>query len=374
MRYLSFRSKTYTDMWRYLIFFVLSIHGLIHLIGYSRSRSQLSGGAKFSISKPAGIFWFIAAVLFLCSAGLLLARFKLWWVVALPGIVISQSLIIKIWKEARFGTTANVMILLAIIVGLLATIQESRFLNDAGDLRSVNGFDDGLLSESDIAHLPSPVQKYIRYTGALGKPKVNSFHAVFDGELRERDKKWFGFHSEQFNRIDDPARLFFLTAQVNGLPTSGYHKFLGLHASMRINVLSMLPVVSVKGPELDTAETVTWFNDLCILAPAALIDRRIQWKEIDSLNCEALFEYKGIRISAQLLFDTDGKLVNFISNDRYALNGKTLTKFRFSTPISEYRDFNGMRLASKGDAIWDYPEGPFTYGKFLLRAVSYNNQ
>ena len=37
------------------------------------------------------------------------------------------------------------------------------------------------LTEKDISHLPDPVQKYLRYSGAVGIPQVQNFHAVFSG-------------------------------------------------------------------------------------------------------------------------------------------------------------------------------------------------
>lgn len=39
---------------------------------------------------------------------------------------------------------------------------------------------------------------------------------------------------------------------------------------------------------------------------------------------------------------------------------------RWTTPLGNYRDFYGWRLASEGDAIWHLPTGPFTYGHMRL--------
>lgn len=40
---------------------------------------------------------------------------------------------------------------------------------------------------------------------------------------------------------------------------------------------------------MDKTETVTLFNDMCLMAPATLIDRRIQWQEIDRNSVKATF-------------------------------------------------------------------------------------
>lgn len=42
---------------------------------------------------------------------------------------------------------------------------------------------------------------------------------------------------------------------------------------MRVRVAGLAQVVDVRGPEMDRLDAVTLPNDLCILAPGALVDR-----------------------------------------------------------------------------------------------------
>jgi hypothetical protein len=53
-------------------------------------------------------------------------------------------------------------------------------------------------------------------------------------------------------------------------------------------------------------------------------------------------------------------------------DGKTYASYRWSTPLSDYRDFHGRRVATKGEAIWHMPEGEYSYIKFDLKDVAYN--
>jgi hypothetical protein len=51
-------------------------------------------------------------------AGLLLSFQKeWWWIFSASGIVISQYLIIKDWHSAKYGTIANVIVLIITIIG-----------------------------------------------------------------------------------------------------------------------------------------------------------------------------------------------------------------------------------------------------------------
>ena len=86
---------------------------------------------------------------------------------------------------------------------------------------------------------------------------------------------------------------------------------------------------------MDKAETVTFFNDMCCMAPATLIDKRIVWQDKGNNVVEATFTNNGISVSANLYFNETGELVNFISNDRYNVDaGK---KLPWSTPLSNYK-------------------------------------
>jgi hypothetical protein len=45
---------------------------------------------------------------------------------------------------------------------------------------------------------------------------------------------------------------------------------------------------------------------------------------------------------------------------------------RWSTPISDYRVIDGLRLPTHGEAVYARPEGPFTYGEFTIRSIEYD--
>jgi len=175
---------------------------------------------------------------------------------------------------------------------------------------------------------------------------------------------------QQHNFFDQHERFFLMNARVKGLPTVGYHRYTGEHASMSVRLLGLIPVVHVEGDSLCRAETVTFFNDMCFLAPAILIDRHIAWNEIDSATVEAFFAHLSHTIKATLHFNEEGQLINFVSDDRYDVNEKQ--RYRFSTPLSNFEEIGGFHLPTYGEAIWHYPEGPFVYGKYTLKQISYN--
>ena len=108
------------------------------------------------------------------------------------------------------------------------------------------------------------------------------------------------------------------------------------------------------------------------MAPATLIDPRISWSEVAENSVRAEFQNNGITVHAWLYFNDRGELVNFVSDDRYATVNGELKKMRWSTPLKEYKTFGNVRLASSAQAVYNYPDGDFSYGIFTLRNVIYN--
>ena len=181
------------------------------------------------------------------------------------------------------------------------------------------------------------------------------------------------FTSEQYNFMGAATRLFFMKAVMKGLPVTGFHSFKNGDAFMDIRLLSLFKVQYQSGREMGIAETVTFFNDMCCMAPATLIDKRIKWLDSDSTSANAAFTNNGITISARLFFNETGELVNFVSDDRYAAgDNKTMQRLRWSTPLKEYREVDGYRLATDAEAVYTYPTGDLCYGTFNLRHITYN--
>lgn len=359
-------------MLKYLFAFVMLVHGLIHFMGFAKAYNygNITQLTKY-ISKSTGSIWLITTILFIVAVVLFLVKKESWAYIAIFALIISQILLITVWKDAKFGTIINILILFVAIVSYAINHFERTFKADVTrHIAETNFNNNDLLKEADIISLPVPIQKYIRYAGAVNKPKVKNMKVVFDGEMRDKGKDFFKFISVQYNFFDDPARLFFMKATMYGASVPGYHCYQNASATMQIKLLGLFNVVNVKGTEMNKAETVTLFNHMCLMAPAALIDKRIEWTTIDSLSAKAIFTNGINKITAILYFNEQGQLINFISDDRYATTD--MKQYRFSTPVKDYTQIDDRNIMQYGETIWHYPDGEFVYGKFTLKSIEYN--
>ncbi len=234
--------------------------------------------------------------------------------------------------------------------------------------------EESILTAQEAANLPVCVQKYLEYTGAIGKPKPQNVRIAFDADMYQKPgSEPMKSHSVQYNFYGNYSRLFLMKAGKMGIPFRALHLYKNEEASFQVKVAELFKVVDVSGADLTKAETVTLLNDMCIFAPGSLADKRLAWEEIDSLTAKVTLTNGENVASAILYFSESGAMQNFVSDDRYALQDDgSMRQVRWSTPVWDYQEFEGRNIPTLGKTIWHYPEGDFTYGVFRLTDIRYN--
>jgi len=358
---------------------LITLHAVIHIMGFAKAFGLASlEQLRVPISRPMGLLWLVAAVLLIAAAAAIFTLPRWFSLVGAVGLVASQTAIIASWGDARFGTIANVALLASVIYGAFAwgpfgLRAEYERLVRSGLAQATTSTRPQNITEADLAVLPPPVQRYLRFAGVVGTPRVQGFRARLTGRIRSSAKApWMPFMAEQHNFYDPPRRYFWMEATRGGLPVDGLHAYGETDASMRIRLLSLVPVVDLGGSDMMRTETVTIFNDMCIFAPGRLLDPSIRWREIDTLSVEATYTNGPHTISAVLVFDDSGALVDFRSDDRPALaeDGKTMLPQRWSTPIRDYRTFGPYRLGARAEARYAPTSGEYAYIEIEVHEVS----
>jgi hypothetical protein len=364
-------------MWRILLV-VLVAHGLVHLMGFAKAfgLAELPQLTQ-PMTREIGLIWLVAAVLMIGAAAMMMWWPRYWWLAGALALIVSQAVIVSAWRDAWAGTIVNGVLLLAVVHGFLTQGPGSfraEFDRQVAE-RLTSAENAQPITERDLALLPDAIQRYLRATGVVAQPRIQNYRLRFSGRIRSApDTAWMPFDADQHSFVRDPARLFLMRARMFGVPVEAWHRLVGGHATMKVTLLGAVPMVNASGDSMDRSEAVTMFNDMCLLAPGTLIDPRIRWEPVSARTVRAHFTHFGQTISASLFFDHEGLLTNFESDDRSraSADGRTFTRLRFSTPVSDYRRFGSVRLASHGEARWLLPDGEFTYGEFDIQDVSYN--
>lgn len=357
------------------VLFVL--HGLIHLLGFTTAFG-LADLPQLSqpVSPPVGVLWLVAALLCLTAAAALFLAPRWWWAVGALAVVVSQAAIATAWADAGVGTVANVLLLVAVGYGfasrgpLSLRAEYERHLAHVWPATAPQD-----VTEADLEPLPDPVRRYLRRAGVVGRPRVHDFRATWTGRIRSGpDSPWMTFTADQLNILGTPRRYFAMNARMKGVPVDVLHAFDEQGASMRVRLLSVRTMVDARGAELTHAETVTLVNDLCVLAPAALVSADVTWQPGDAHSAVGRFTVGTDIITAELRFDDDGDLVDFVSDDRAAgsPDGRTFTRMRWTTPLRDHARVGPARVPTGGETRWHPDSGAWTYGEFALTSLAYN--
>jgi hypothetical protein len=207
----------------------------------------------------------------------------------------------------------------------------------------------------------------------VGQPRVRNFHLTFDVQMRGGpDEPWFHATAEQYESFHPPVRLFYMKASRAGLPFDGLHRYAGDEATMDIRILGLYRVQYLAGAEMTRSETVTLLNDMCLLAPAALLEVPVVWAPIDDRSVRARFTNAGHTVEAVLTIDAQGDLVNFTSEDRSRAIDGGMVRRPFATPVRRLGTMAGTRVAVDGDANYTEDGREWSYGRFLLTSLAYN--
>lgn len=368
-----------SPMMRLLLAGALLVHGAIHLLGFLKAFGFAALPQLTVPIPPArGLLWLAAAVAFVAAAIGVLTRPRWWWMPTAVGLVLSTIVVAASWQDAKAGAVANGVLAVAAIIAFAIdgpTSQRARFEHDVAALTAPAETPAiRVVTDADLAPLPAPVQRYLRAAGVVGHPRVTSFRLRMHGRIRSAaDAPWMPIVAEQVNTIAPPARLFYLDATMHGLPVTGLHRYLDGAAAMDVRLLGLLRVAHDDGAAMTHAETVTFCNDLCLFAPATLIEPAFTWTAVSEREARLRFTAGAQAIEATLVFGADGRLSDFFSDDRghATVDGPSTAGQRWSTPIAAYRRFGPFTLIGQGEARWHAPAGAWPYITLDIDDVSY---
>lgn len=372
-------------MLKFIFSFIVFMHGAIHLLGFLKEWKiaevkELTGKTIFPMSrglaKGAGVLWLLTGILFAISAVTYLMKLDWWWIPASAGLIISQGLIIIYWPDAKFGTIANVIILVMCVLGYGDWSFNRMIISELPCFLSKSPVKSEIIKESDITGLPPAVQKWLRRSGVVGKDLIKTVHLRQAGEMRTSPEgSWWPFSAEQYFTVDEPGFLWKVDVKANPfMYMTGRDKYENGHGNMMIKVMSLVPVVDVKGKDVDQGTMLrflaeaTWF-------PTFALSRYIKWEEVDSLSAKATMNYGGVEASGVYRFNSEGDLTGFEAlRYYYRAEGSTLEKWVITVDRDGYRNFSGMRIPAKSSVTWKLKTGDYRWLDVEVTEMEFNGK
>lgn len=221
--------------------------------------------------------------------------------------------------------------------------------------------DKRIIEASNLEGLPEPVKRFMEYSQLIGTPFIHKVKIKQTGLFKMApDKPWAPFTAEQEYDISSASFIWKVNMKMAPLiRITGSDRLENGAGNMRIKLLGFIPLVNAKGPEMDQGAMTRYLSET-IWFPQAFLDDHITWEAIDSLSAKAIFTISEKSVEGIFRFDEEGKVIRF-ECQRYSAEGKEMVLRPWCTPVDEYGERSGLLLGIRGRAIWDRPEGEFTY-------------
>ncbi len=238
--------------------------------------------------------------------------------------------------------------------------------------QEVAGMHADIVSEEEVIQLPEPVQRWLAFSGVIGKPKALAVRIKQEGKFRQTpQQEWLPFEAEEYYTTHIPGFIWAADMQAGSLfSISARDRLEGRTGNMLIRLLSLFTVADVYSEEIDRGTLLRYLDEI-IWFPSAALSEYILWEPVDEDSAQATLSYGGISVAAQFLFDKEGRVVNVVSERHREVEGKFVVE-HWSTPISEYGEFGGIKVPVKGKAVWNLESGDFEYFDVRITAVEYN--
>jgi hypothetical protein len=354
----------------------MGLHGLIHLIGFLNAFfSTTIEKQVLGISKPIGSLWLTTFILFVISIAQYLDN-KKWFYIAFIAVLISQILIITAWRDAKFGSVANIIILLVSMSAYGMHRFHKIVKNESAKLfQNIGTLNKSVITENDIAHLPKLVQKWITRSGAVGHHNVVSVRLKQKGEMRTKpNSRWMPFTANQYFNVNNPS--FVWCTHVDAmpiLPTVGCDKLVNGKGEMLINLAGLIPVINEsKNEKINQGAMLRYLAEMCWF-PTAALKNYVQWETIDATSVKATLTIKGKSVSGIFNFAKNGTLSSFEAN-RYYGGGKDSKLEKWKIENIEYKVFNNVEIPYKSKVIWKIEDQDFQWLRLEILDIEYNTQ
>lgn len=226
---------------------------------------------------------------------------------------------------------------------------------------------DDVITEADLAGLPQPVQRYLRYSGVVGKPPIRTAVLTQSGGFRTApDQPWMPFTAAETYTTDPPGFIWQARLSMASLPILVVRDH---YRDGEGRILAKIGgLFAVADDRADEASLMRYFNELMWL-PTAYLDDNVTWEAVDDTHARGSFTDQGMTVTALFTFGEEGQIVNFEADRLSSVTGEME---RWETPLDAWGEFEGFRVPTHGLGVWKLEDGDFAYVDLHIEDATYD--
>lgn len=268
----------------------------------------------------------------------------------------------KIWVFTLF------LIGIIIVIGLSAKIYASfQYRSDIKKLFHLSeNSEQDFFTYSRLDSLPGPVRDYFKHVLKEGQPYVRYVRLKHGGQFRTSpDKDWMPIEGEEYFTTDNPGFLW------RGQTTffTAHDMYISGKGQLKVSLISFIPILHVEGPNYNQGELLRWFGESVWFPTNLLPNERIHWNPIDSTSANMYFTYLDDSLHFKVTFNKQNEITQ-LETKRFMDAGRLET---WIIKLSDYQEMNDILIPVKAEVLWRLDSGDFSYARFMIHAIEYDN-
>jgi hypothetical protein len=359
----------------YALAALLVVHGLIHLLGFSKAFGLADlPQLVLPISRALGVAWLVAGLALMAAAITLLWSPRWWWAPAALGVLLSQAVIVSSWGDAKFGIVANVLILVALGLTAFEGAFHARFeAQSAAAVAACGTHGSAPVTEHDLRGLPEPMARWIRWSGAVGKKRIDVLRMRHGGLFKAGPSRgWMPIRGEYVITTRTPSFHWYGRMQMlPGVHAAAIDAYQQGHGHMQVKALSAITVVDDGSSQTDQSAFGRCVAELS-MTPSFFLDRQtVRCEAIGANHARCEVREHGFTAAADIHVHDDGSLDRIEVMRAFDRGQGRYTMERFTGKASKPATWGGRRLASHFDGYWNLPEGDLHYVSFDVEHAAF---
>jgi hypothetical protein len=260
----------------------------------------------------------------------------------------------------------GILVLLALLFGIALWVRMNFFGSLAERAQDIEQSEQATYENS--SDLPPLARQYLHRVGI--EEGRSAGHAFFEqkGQMKlSPDGDWTDFTAEQWMAVDHSAFLWWPTMAMPVGSIVGTDRLDG-DAQLEMRIFGVVPVAKDTSTGLIEGELARYLAELP-WNPAALAGNdALELEQVDDRHVRVTAVQDGISSTVTLGFDEDGDIVSSYAEERPRDSSPDAERHPWGGEFSDYREFDGVRVPTRGEVYWDLPDGRYTYWKCEILA------
>jgi hypothetical protein len=230
-----------------------------------------------------------------------------------------------------------------------------------------------IVGEEELRGLPEPLVRWIRWSGAVGRPRPSVLRLAHGGQFKPSAKLgWRPIRGEYVITTRRPSFTWYGKIRiVPGLAVAAIDSYLAGQGRMQVKALSAFTVVDVRSPAVAQSAFGRCLAELS-MTPAFFLDReQVRCEQVGPDHVRCRLTDGPLSGDVELFVSDDGSLDRVEVMRSFDRGGgrSTLERctFRFSSP----RTWDGRSLGSHVDGSWNLADGDLHYVAFDIERAAF---